>query len=182
MEKTLTNKDKFFAQYWGQSIAKNYRTLEENIKVDQAVMFNSDFCLKVKNLKFISKDDAAEIALIILKDLVPTVLNVTDGYNYRNQPQYQLPANLVCIEVEKPGYLEGEKDIELVIVDPEHYCIETISLDNFINPDPEFPETFEKPDALLTLEAFQFLQSKGYALPFRGADIDTLTRYGWILF
>ena len=46
---------------------------------------------------------------------------------------------------------------------------------NAVNPDDEDYDTI-----LNYIPVFDFLRSKGYALPFRGVDVETLISWGWV--
>lgn len=128
MENTLENKEKFFAQYWGQRILR-YSFWREDVesrdcKFEEAV---KNHYILLKPLSSITDEDAVEVAKI---------------FN-----QHKIKAHYSDDSLKAYLIKEGKQ----FAFRCEHYVV-----------------------------IYQYLQSKGYALPFMGLSVEQLVEYGWV--
>ena len=90
------------------------------------------------------------------------------------------------MNVGKEGYVLELKPLSL-ITDEDAFNIAKIhtkknlqsDVQAYINDAKEHLNTF-MPIGVLSIEMTDYLRSKGYALPFNGASVETLINYGWI--
>lgn len=153
MENTLENKAKFFGQYYGQERLKwhDKGVVLEVIWSDLNNDLKENHFLELKSISSISDEDAEEISKIsISRD--PISINIK-----RNESDY------ADIEIEN-------------ISEHSTWTLFISGIDVYFKCGTSRNEN----DSNLILAVYDYLRSKGYALPYMDLSVEKLVEYGWI--
>lgn len=156
MENTLENKAKFFAQYWGQLIIGDVNNAGEKViyPVEKSNMYRfEETRLELKPISSITDEDAIEVAKIVLN-------------YYKSDKTIEIPINSKFV-VNKI-----HKDIDVWFRDLLINIHTTTSTTSFVIDNKEFLSS--------PIDVYDYLRSKGYALPWMGLTVEQLIEYGWI--
>lgn len=182
MENTLGNKQKFFAQYWGQHVLRSANWNSDGRPDYLSLVVNSSFFneksfvhfyLELKPLSSISDEDAINVA------------RMAHGFRKgKNQPDWKVTRQKDILHV------FGEYNLN------DNYHISMMYDYGTVNANHNFPPTEEEKgesfkinvgevhwNAAEVIGLYQipdFLRSKGYAVPFMGISVDTLIEWGWV--
>lgn len=158
MKNTIENKAKFFAQYFGQNVHTDELysgkdDFKEPFVVDPE---NTYGWLELTPLSSITPEHAIEVCKLI-----------SIG-SFFTQKKWDV------------SHVENGDASYVSITSKRSSHIFEIDYDGILHVKDE--ETFFVPDMVLPnyLPAFQYLTSKGYALPFHNLSVDELISYGWI--
>ena len=152
MENTLENKARFFAQYYGQKI-----------QVDNELEEMGKFPLTINNISF--QPEKCHLELTPLPD-------ITD------EDAWNVGIMVNCWakwERKQDWFLSKEDDFHEVHIEGGKSFAEAIG--------KEWGHGMSHPFANNStdiLSAYDFLRSKGYALPWMGLSVEKLIEYGWI--
>lgn len=153
IQNTLGNKAKFFAQYWGQKVVIWNKNL--NILPKRNILINEvdemDI-LELTPLSQITDEDAKEITTICEEKYILS-RGTKDGFR-----------------IETASSLSGDNQDRSI-----YYSKDGIVL--FYN-DGNWGGSGYK--VVNTLKIYDYLRSKGYALPWMDLTIEDLIEYGWI--
>ncbi|WGQ15544.1 hypothetical protein [Sphingobacterium faecium] len=173
MENNLENKAMFFAQYWGQSFLNgiNGTAILSLIDINDISLGRISGKLILKSLSSITDDHLMKVVEIVLPYLQDPSFRISKGYTRNGK---NICETVICIEVtEFVDIIHRNILHALIQVDTEEHDIIT--------------GMFEDDGKLLRddatdniLHAYDFLRSKGYALPFMGLTVEKQIEYGWI--
>lgn len=155
-EITLENKAKFFAQYWNQKIFfTSNNQLNPHKNSFGRLINNKDFLL-LKHLSSITDEDAIEVAEII---------NIS-SYDFIEVFENNDTTAIKCL-------LTSKKDGDC------YGGIVYIYKDGTIYWDYHNKDKYNESEIRL-LTAYDYLRSKGYALPWMGLSVEEMVEAGWI--
>jgi hypothetical protein len=177
MENTIENKARFFAQYWGQRILKGItqdlklsgyrRVMSSNI--DRGIMISY---IELKPLSQITNEEAIEVAKIIT--------------NERDLEEYRF-------SIQEKGFENTHHSVKIIL--SEWNCkhpsvmkwlkayliqIDTEDSDIICGIYADDGRELEDEPAVNILHSYDFLRSKGYALPYLGISITEQIEFGWV--
>ena len=151
MKNTLDNKAKFFAQYWGVKTDNSGAYSHIDGMVLQAIQFGiGDCAIELRPLSSITDEEAIEVAKIF--------------HRYSNSIEYNIDYKTNTFR-EKFAQLYWMEDNERRVV--INFCY-----DGTFHAVQANNETF--------LKAFQYIQFKGFALPYHNLSVEQLIEYGWV--
>lgn len=166
MENTIENKSKFFALYWGQRLWDFEFENSDFVSRDNKVM-NIDYYLERKDipscylqltpLSQISDEDAIEflnIATYLKGRYKVGDLKLEEVHDLNSNKRWKKLTTLDHNFKEDKG---------------QFFC-------NFSNHSFSYMNVNDE----TVLELFDFLRSKGYALPWMGLSVEKMIEYGWI--
>ena len=147
MKNTLENKNRFFAQYWGQHLIIMGSFLRI---IDHVTLCNieNDDILQLKPLSKISDEDAFEIGCLI---------------------------NCWTKWERKEDWFRDDKMKETHILSGRGFAK---ACDKSFGAGMTHP--FHDNNSTDILTAYDYLRSKGYALPYMDLSVEDLIDYGWI--
>lgn len=149
---TLENKAKFFAQYWGQT-----------------VFFSMLFGTIVRcESYYLHKDNIQETDYLLLKPLS----FITD------EDAYYVGASVNCWSWAERK-TDWFKDEEMKETHVEFGKMFALAIGKPYGHGHSHPFANNSTDIL---HGFDYLRSKGYALPWMGLSVETLIEYGWVKF
>lgn len=156
MENTIDNKAKFFAQYWKQYVLK-FKDYKTSYPINGLMENNiEDVYLELTPLSSITDEDAIGVCKLI---------SVGSFYTQKRW-------DVSHVE-------NGDASYVAITSKRSHHRFE-IDYDGILHVKDE--KTLYVPEMVLPdyLAAFQYLISKGYALPYIGIEVETLIEWGWI--
>lgn len=161
MENTLENKQKFFAQYWGQKVFINAMLSAQpadNVYIEHLADVNEDYSakdeyLELKPLSAISDEDAIEIA---------NICNHPSGVTWNIKEQ-----GYFAIYNKYNDHADQKETLRIYY----RNSFEIFSLD-------EYGRVFDY-DLERLLNICDYLRSKGYLLPFMDLSIEQILEYKW---
>lgn len=173
MKNTLENKVKFFAQYWGQDILNHPEqyptTLKDVVEGIYAGYLIDDYensFLELKPLSSITDEDAHMLARLYWRSWVEP--------RYTDDPPAYWHDTIHGFEFH--GYsgvytifswkINSNSDVRVTMMIEDDCRISIV----------KGGET----GSLEALTMYDYLRSKGYALPWMGLTVDELVEYGWI--
>lgn len=171
MENNTENKQKFFAQYYGQNVAvvPDYKDGETLIKSHVKRIEEIKY-LDLKNLKNITDYDSIALAKIIEDD-------DDDGLIYKVMPEkynnlhYTIKSILVQTESAHPMQ-EGFFSLSLIQIDTEFGDVIVTRYSDESNEQNECPMDND-------IFVYDFLRSKGYLIPYNGLSIEGILQNAW---
>ena len=147
MKNTIEEKQRFFAQYWGQlyydDFYSGFRTLN-GLMIGQIDLKNTNDYLELTPLSMISDEHAIEVAKILHGDEGDFEI-VFNASGNTSVSAYGRPSYAPCIEIMWNGNVSYEQALELQIS-----------------------------------HAYDYLRSKGYALPWMGVTVEQQIEWGWV--
>lgn len=166
MENTLINKQAFFALYWGQEVIKEHNGYKFKVLGD--TIYWDDALLELKPLSEISDEDVNIMVSI-----------------FRGKPL----KNCIIERVEDKTFITVEYNREGKI---DNYCdYDYITMYLWIRTDECTISnrwgyvrgngtgiTYNQTDNIL--KCYDYLRSKGYALPYLSLTVSDLVEFGWI--
>lgn len=165
MENTIENKGKFISQYWTQDVLRLSDYPNTKIQINSQTIFergyNNNSYLELTPLSMISDEDSIEVANILSFCRHVKYWDVLNMMN-RNDLQWVQVIGTASkkddsvvggnIFIHKSGRIEWDWDDKNEFSDYE----------------------------LRIYSAYQYLLSKGYALPYIGLSVDEMIEYGWL--
>lgn len=156
MENTIENKEKFFAQYWGQRLLTYGK--QKGYLVNHFLDGNyTKAFLELTSLSDITDEDAIEVAKMALGySKLPQQINISETVNRKIGFGFSF-------------WLNGESEYQ-------------IDLGNFYNPKLFCLNRHTSPSEYLhnALKISDYLRSRGYALPWLGVSVEEQIKRGWI--
>lgn len=158
MKNNLENKAKFFAQYFKQKVYKNSVSKNSGFCYPDLAKIPDDGYLELNPLSQISDEDALKVAKIIN------------------------PGSFLTDKKWQVNHIDNANASYIDISSARSAHFFEIDYDGYLHIKDE--ETGETPFMVLPefLGAFDYLRSKGYALPFNGLSVDQQIEYGWAKF
>lgn len=172
MENTLENKAKFFALYWGQDVL-TYGVNNIWHKGNVCGRFFNISHLELKPLSSISDEDFLIVAQILLTYLNEPLFKLSRGYS---EGIIDIPEDVICLKCSSLIEIEGFQKylpMALIQIDTEENDIIT---GRFENDGKQLLD--DHSDNIL--HAYDYLRSRGYALPCMGLSVEELVNRGWI--
>lgn len=164
MENTLENKAKFFAQYWGQDVyTKESYNGEGGLQKIQPFHFSTgmieDGYIELKPLSSISDEDAITIAMLLV--------------NW--QPSMSKLSKINIRSRQDGDHVWDELILEFT--SSFNYTVRYRGGDwlGWINSNGRCEWTLFN-----HLKVYDYLRSKGYALPYMGLSVEQQIEYGWV--
>jgi len=158
MENITENKAKFFAQYLGST---------------QYFIDSYNYDLRLVGIGTLSGDRNSLIKSILL---LKPLSSITD--------EDAIGLGIVIFGKYKGGCDIREEFAVLFVDSGPHNELEplpnTIEYYLWFNDGKITPESGQEYYALITLNAYDYLRSKGYALPYMGLSVEELIEYGWV--
>lgn len=171
VDNLIDNKVEFFSLHYGQKIMRTEQTAL--LLCDPLAVGNGDWFLELTPLSSISDEDAIEIAKILNPELYPDPkFKISKGYSKRG---HNISENVLCIEVKNliPFPIERYYLWSLIQIDLEENEIITGSFEN--DGDLLVDDHSEN-----ILHVYDYLRSRGYALPWFGLLVEELVNRGWV--
>lgn len=179
IKNTPENKAKFFALYlnqrvfWHEEYGKEVAILD-SIKIETRYGYLVEgYKLLLTPLSQITDEDAIEIAKILNPELYPDPkFKISKGYSERG---HNISENVLCIEVKNliPFPIERYYLWSLIQIDLEENEVITGSFEN--DGDLLVDDHSEN-----ILHVYDYLRSRGYALPWFGLSVEELVNRGWV--
>ncbi len=162
MENTIENKAKFFAQYWGQEVLSDFtdkgkRCLYPIVVSNFYNIEKPDVYLELKPLSQITYEDAIEVSKVSGQDIF-TVIEKHNNIDILVRPSKKWRKN---------NTWEANQTIKINSENCTVYYDNGESWDDNYNYD-------------LGLQAYDFLRSKSYALPYMDLSVENMIEYGWV--
>lgn len=175
MKNTLENKAKFFAQYYGQLVYKNYQEPlglqrcqnDKRLRISNTL---KNSWLELKPLSSISDEDAIEVAKII-NDYNPQCKYTIKNKGYEKLSKDILPVLVewYCNHPDVNKYIKSLL-IQIDVVDNDVIC------GRYENDGNDLFDDY----CNNAFQVLDYLRSKCYALDFNGIKVQQQIEYGWI--
>lgn len=163
MENTLENKEKFFSQYWGQKVA--YHDKMNNWYVGKGVL-NLDMIeyLELTPLSKVTDEDAIKVASIVLGKEIKPIELINWDWRYNIIVNREKSIQEENVEIEMYVAITYDTGEIRFIWDYKHK-------NGVGQQDRHCPNS---------VSAYDYLRSKGYAVPYNGVSVEKQIEYGWI--
>jgi len=152
LKNTIENKYKFIAQYWWTDTGVINGI--KHFRVNPNHICDIEY-LELTPLSQITDEDAIEVAKICGQDIFTEIERLKDKIIIH-------PSKKFC----KKNYYEARQDITICFENCTVYYDNGESYEDNYNYD-------------LGLEAYDYLRSKSYLIPYNGTPTETLIEYGW---
>lgn len=176
MENTLENKAKFFALYVLQGVFVNGLNIKgwlTTLDLHYISQGSIDGHLELKPLSSISDEDFLIVAQILVTYLNEPLFKLSRGYS---EGIIDIPEDVICLKCSSLIEIEGfQKYLPMVLIqiDTEENDIIT---GRFENDGKQLLD--DHSDNILN--AYDYLRSRGYALPWMGLSVEELVNRGWV--
>lgn len=152
-ELTQTAKARFFAQYWGQTFINgiNGHSVLSFIDINDISLGRIEAAILLKPLSSITDEDAIEVAIMLRP--MSFEMHPRGWHIERTEREIEITHNQSIYEF----------DIDFM---------GSIGVDN--------GQSWEYMGNTEYLNAYDFLRSKGYALPFIGLSVEEMVQAGWL--
>lgn len=162
MENTLENKAKFFALYWGQLVLmqKDGLGVKKCIHAYWGKTISSRY-LELKPLSSISNEDACHIAMLLVE--------------WQDSMSKLKPEN-----IKVRGRIDGDHAWDELIMEfggAFSYTVRYRGGDFMTWIEPKGRSEW---NTYNHLQVYDFLRSRGYALPYMGLSVEELVNIGWV--
>lgn len=162
MKNTLENKAKFFAQYWGQTVVNWNNNLQIKLKLNVLLNEIDEMdILELKPISSITKEDACIIAMLLV--------------DWQESMSKLSPEN-----IEVRGRIDGDHVWDELVMNFKgsfSYVVRYRGGDFLTWIDSNGRCEWNTSNHL---QVYDYLRSKGYALPWIGLSVEQLEEYGWI--
>lgn len=175
MKNTIENKNKFFAQYYGQPIGTKYYS--DNDQFHKYVIGKDGFnwsWINLKPLSQISNEDAIEVAKLAHQS----------EHNNWIIKRRDSDLKYGSIHIERKGKLNDVYHVGI-----SYKYAEIFANHHFLKTKDDDAKSFKTNIGKIQVNALKptpyiiivdYLRSKGYALPYLGITVEEMINWGWI--